>query len=133
MNKTVLALIAVVIVVGGIVVWKMQSVGGNTTGQTTTTSGQTQTQPTAAQTSDVGAKTYTSAEVATHSGASSCWSIIDDNVYDLTNWIPQHPGGQQAILALCGKNGTAAFHGQHDDAKKQADILATMKIGVLAQ
>lgn len=101
----------------------------------TTMTGDTNTAPTTP--TDTGSMstsgTYTMALVATHNSSSSCWSVIDGNVYDLTSWIPQHPGGQQAILGLCGKDGTAAFHGQHDDAKRQADILATMKIGVLAQ
>ena len=79
------------------------------------------------------AESYTTSEVATHSNAVSCWTIIDNNVYDLTKWIPQHPGGQAAILRLCGHDGSAAFHGQHDDAKRQADILATFKIGALAK
>src|SRR3989344_9036706 len=60
---------------------------------------------------------YTIVQVATHKDASSCWTVIDSNVYDLTKWIPQHPGGEKAILGLCGKDGSAAFHGQHDDDK----------------
>ena len=79
------------------------------------------------------AGTYTMVQISAHKSASSCWSLIDGNVYDLTAWIGQHPGGQQAIKGLCGIDGTAAFHGQHGDAKKQADMLATMKIGVLAR
>ena len=79
------------------------------------------------------ASMHTMMQVSSHNSASSCWSVIDGNVYDLTNWISQHPGGKQAILGLCGKDGTAAFHGQHGDSKKQATMLATMKIGVLAQ
>jgi len=74
---------------------------------------------------------YTTDEVAKHSDASSCWTIIDDHVYDLTSWISQHPGGERAILSLCGHDGTTAFHNQHDDRQKQADILATFKIGEL--
>jgi cytochrome b involved in lipid metabolism len=76
---------------------------------------------------------YTKSQVAEHSTATSCWSIIDGKVYDLTDWISRHPGGEQAILILCGKDGTEAFHGQHGDAQRQADVLATMKIGDLAQ
>jgi cytochrome b involved in lipid metabolism len=72
-------------------------------------------------------------QVATHKDAASCWTAIDGNVYDLTTWIPQHPGGEAAIESICGIDGTSAFHGQHDDAKRQADILATFKIGTLAQ
>ena len=78
-------------------------------------------------------KTLTMLEVATHNSESSCWSVIDNHIYDLTRWIPQHPSGGQAILGLCGKDGTNAFHGQHGEAKRQADILASMKIGELSK
>lgn len=75
---------------------------------------------------------YTMADVATHNDASSCWSVIDGHVYDLTQWIPQHPGGEEAIRALCGVDGTEVFHNQHGDAPKQAQVLAGFKIGDLA-
>ena len=45
-------------------------------------------------------------EVAKHNNASDCWSIIDGNVYNLTSWISQHPGGQAAIKSLCGIDGS---------------------------
>lgn len=76
--------------------------------------------------------TYTAAQVAAHADASSCWTIIDASVYDLTEWIAQHPGGAQAILVLCGTDGTVSFRGQHGAAQQQAAVLATYKIGELA-
>jgi len=78
-----------------------------------------------------GPKTYTMAQVATHKGASSCWTVIEGKVYNLTAWISQHPGGEQAILSICGIDGTAAFTAQHDHAQRQQDILATFYIGNL--
>lgn len=75
----------------------------------------------------------TMAVVATHNTASSCWTVIGGNVYDLTSWISQHPGGARAITQLCGTDGTALFEGQHAGGQRQADMLATMKIGVLAR
>jgi cytochrome b involved in lipid metabolism len=77
--------------------------------------------------------TYTSAQVAAHSGASSCWAVINGTVYDLTSWINQHPGGPDRILSICGKDGTAAFEGQHGTQGRPNAILATFKIGTLAQ
>ena len=32
-------------------------------------------------------------EVALHSSGDDCWSAVDGNVYDLTKWISEHPGG----------------------------------------
>ncbi|MEK9176673.1 MAG: cytochrome b5-like heme/steroid binding domain-containing protein [Patescibacteria group bacterium] len=78
------------------------------------------------------AGTYPMTEVAKHDSASSCWTVIDGNVYDLTKWIPKHPGGPGAILGICGKDATKPFRNQHGTAPKQENILATFKIGVLA-
>ena len=76
---------------------------------------------------------YTMAQVATHNSATSCWTTINGNVYDVTTWINQHPGGKQAILSLCGVDGTAAFNGQHGGQSRPESELAAFKIGTLAQ
>ncbi len=52
--------------------------------------------------------TFTSAEVATRSTAADCWTIIGGSVYDITNYIPIHPGGNE-ILRACGADGTSLF------------------------
>lgn len=74
---------------------------------------------------------FAMAEVAKHSDAKSCWSAIDGQVYDLTDWIGKHPGGAAVIKAICGKDGSAAFNGQHAGQKRPADILAGYLIGAL--
>jgi|GEM_PF-2282804 len=79
------------------------------------------------------ATTFTMSEIAKHDTSVSCYTAINGSVYDLTKWIPQHPGGQSAIKGLCGVDGSAAFNGQHGGAQQQAQVLATFKIGVLAQ
>lgn len=77
-------------------------------------------------------KTYTPDEVSLHSTATDCWTAIGDSVYDLTSFIPNHPGGDR-ILVICGKDGTKAFMDQHGGKKKQENILTTLKIGKLAK
>lgn len=47
-------------------------------------------------------------EVARHASAGSCWLVIDGKVYDVTKFIPFHPGGS-AILQGCGKDATRLF------------------------
>lgn len=76
-------------------------------------------------------KIYSSSEVAKHRTAQSCWTIINSGVYDLTSWINQHPGGPAVIKAICGKNGTSAFNGQHLGQQRPENILASYKIGKL--
>jgi len=79
------------------------------------------------------ADSITVAEVATHNSISDCWAIINGNVYDLTSWIPNHPGGPQAILQLCGTDGSAKFNDQHGGSSKVLSVLAGFKIGIVAQ
>lgn len=74
---------------------------------------------------------YTLTDVAAHASASSCWTAINGKVYDVTAWISQHPGGQRAILGLCGKDGSAAFNGQHGGQGRPAAELRQFLIGTL--
>ena len=76
--------------------------------------------------------TYTSAQVATHNVSDDCWASIEGNVYDLTSWIAQHPGGESPILMICGKDGTSMFEGQHGNDGRAQSMLASFKIGTLA-
>lgn len=54
-------------------------------------------------------KTYSLEEVAIHDSAADCWMAIEGKVYDVTEFIPNHPGGQ-AILGGCGKDATTLFN-----------------------
>lgn len=47
-------------------------------------------------------------QVATHNQANDCWTVINGKVYDLTDYISRHPGGN-TILATCGTDGTSLF------------------------
>jgi cytochrome b involved in lipid metabolism len=75
---------------------------------------------------------YTMEKVRANNNEASCWSVIDGNVYDLTNWIASHPGGKGNILSLCGKNGTAEFASKHrGDSNPQARLKGFL-LGPLA-
>ena len=71
----------------------------------------------------------TRAQVAQHGTTSDCWSIIGKNVYDLTSYVSQHPGGPSRIAGICGSNGTSAFKGQHMSDRDVAQVLSAFKIG----
>ncbi len=73
--------------------------------------------------------TYTLAQVKTHKTSSDCWSAILGSVYNLTTWIPQHPGGTSQIIALCGTEGSVAFWGKHGASATAQAALAGFKIG----
>lgn len=92
------------------------------------------------QTSDQ-AKAYTLSEVAQHASKDDCWAIISGDVYDLTEFINRHPGGDE-ILRACGTDATTLFNSrQTQDGQSvgsgtphsQAAIeqLAKLKIGTV--
>lgn len=74
---------------------------------------------------------YTLSEVGEHKDATSCWTAIRGKVYDLSPWIAQHPGGSEAILGLCGINGTEPFTNQHGGKTNPEKALAGFEIGTL--
>ena len=73
----------------------------------------------------------TVAAVADNNSEESCWSIIDGSVYDLTDWISQHPGGSSRILGLCGGDGTSQFQGKHGGSPSPEATLDRYLLGAL--
>lgn len=74
---------------------------------------------------------YTLADVAAHSTAGDCWTVVEGKVYDLTNWVRRHPGGPANITRMCGKDGTNGFLAMHRTAPKPAQVLAGYLIGTI--
>lgn len=71
--------------------------------------------------------------VAQHATSADCWVVVNDNVYDLSDYAQQHPGGARAITSVCGKDGSAAFnreraHGRSDVTQE----MRTLYVGALA-
>ncbi|CAL1689112.1 unnamed protein product [Lasius platythorax] len=65
---------------------------------------------------------YSLADVAKCNGKNGArsWIVIYDNVYDVTDYMSQHPGGPELIEEYAGKNATNGFDdfGHSSDAKK---------------
>ncbi|KAF1919972.1 L-lactate dehydrogenase [Ampelomyces quisqualis] len=53
------------------------------------------------------------AEVAKHDKQKSCWIVLDSNVYDVTNFVSEHPGGAPIILRHAGTDATEEFKKYH--------------------
>lgn len=74
---------------------------------------------------------YSAAQVAAHSTEEDCWTIVGGTVYDMTVFIPQHPGGR-ALLPACGTDGTKLFAMEPAHTREKAIVVmdSTYKIGV---
>lgn len=47
-------------------------------------------------------KTFTLQEVANHCMADDCWVIIHGSVYDIFQYLEQHPGGANIVMKSAG-------------------------------
>ncbi len=57
-------------------------------------------------------------ELAIHNSSESCWVLFRGKVYDITSFLPEHPGSAQAILPYCGTiNFENAFMKKHGESK----------------
>ncbi len=83
---------------------------------------------TAVENSNVTPHTIIKSELSTHTTINDCWVGYKGRVYDITNFLPKHPGTAQAILPYCGtaKAFEDAFTKKHGTSK--ANLL--MKVGV---
>lgn len=79
-----------------------------------------------------GVPTYTLADITAHKDSASCYTIVNNSVYDLTMFVSKHEGGTASILSMCGKDGTEVFISQHKGAAKIMRTLSRFKIGELS-
>lgn len=75
-------------------------------------------------------KTLTWLTIAEHCDASSLWTVVHNEVYDLTDYLPEHPGGN-LLLQIGGTDGTVQFETYHF-SEHSRHVLRRYQIGSLA-
>ncbi len=129
--------VAVIVLVAGILLVTTRDSGSNSSSNNsaTTQSVSEDTGPT---------DPFTVDQIAMHASEDDCWTIIDGSVYDITPYVPRHPGGLTAIMRACGADGTSLFNERTaEDGEKvgsgtphssnAAERLAGFKVGILAK
>ena len=78
-------------------------------------------------------KSYTWQEVAKHNTAESCWVSLKGKVYDVTEFLPRHPGGKEILLLSAGRECTDLFNSYHwRTLDKSTSYLSQFEIGTLS-
>ncbi|KAF7908305.1 uncharacterized protein EAF01_004060 [Botrytis porri] len=78
-------------------------------------------------------KTFSPSEVAAHKDAENgMYLIIDEHVYDVTNFLEEHPGGAKILKRVAGKDASKQFWKYHNEGvlKKYGEKL---KIGAVGE
>ncbi|GAM27316.1 hypothetical protein SAMD00019534_104910 [Acytostelium subglobosum LB1] len=77
-------------------------------------------------------KLYSWAELAKHNTEEDCWVAIDGKVYDITKWLPIHPGGKNILLLSAGRDVTNLFESYHLVSDKPQALLEKYQVGVVS-
>ncbi|KAF5278598.1 hypothetical protein FQA39_LY00640 [Lamprigera yunnana] len=74
------------------------------------------------------AKLYTREEIKQHNDVDCSWIVIHNNVYDVTAFLNEHPGGEEVLLEQSGRDGSEAFEdvGHSSDAR---ELMTKFKVG----
>lgn len=65
----------------------------------------------AARVADAALPVYGWEEIRRHAGGASTWLVIDAEVYDVSSFLEQHPGGAELLREWGGRDASRAFHG----------------------
>ncbi|GKZ00573.1 hypothetical protein MPSEU_001009500 [Mayamaea pseudoterrestris] len=91
---------------------------------------------------NTGEKEFTLDEVAEHRTSDSCWLIIGNasnggpKVYDVTDYLDDHPGGAEVMLDVAGTNADEFFEdiGHSKEAREELAkyLIGTFKMDAAA-
>jgi len=125
-------LIAAILFVGAVV----QKLGTNETTSSSspsaTTSGTTNS---TASTPKSSTTAYTVDQISKHNNKNDCWLIIDGNVYDISGYLTQHPGGVAQVTPYCGKDASQAYatmNGRGAHSSTADEIRQNYQVGTVS-
>jgi 4-hydroxysphinganine ceramide fatty acyl 2-hydroxylase len=78
-------------------------------------------------------KIYTREDVEAHNTVQSCWVSRKGKVYDITAFLPDHPGGDDVIHDYAGKDVDEIMHDRlsHEHSDSAYDMLEEYIVGRL--
>ncbi|KAI9733021.1 MAG: hypothetical protein M1834_003566 [Cirrosporium novae-zelandiae] len=62
------------------------------------------------------AKTFSQSDVSSHSKPDNLWIVVDEDIYDLTKFQDEHPGGKKILQRVAGKDASKQFWKYHNEA-----------------
>ncbi|KAH1252512.1 Cytochrome B5 isoform D [Glycine max] len=75
-------------------------------------------------------RVFTLSQVAQHKSNKDCWLVINGRVLDVTKFLEEHPGGEEVILEVAGKDATKEFD-VIGHSKAAQNMVLKYQVGVL--
>jgi cytochrome b involved in lipid metabolism len=60
-------------------------------------------------------KIFSQSDVASHNKPTDLYIIVDEDVYDLTTFADEHPGGKKILTRVAGKDASKQFWKYHNE------------------
>ncbi|KAK7351601.1 hypothetical protein VNO77_11171 [Canavalia gladiata] len=73
---------------------------------------------------------FTLSQVAQHKSNKECWLVINGRVLDVTKFLEEHPGGEEVLLEVAGKDATNEFDAI-GHSKVAQNLVLKYQVGVL--
>ena len=68
-------------------------------------------------------------EVQQHKTKESCWVVLYGSVWDVTSFLPEHPGGSSIILKLAGADATEEYDPIHPPGTLEENLPDSARLG----
>jgi isopentenyl diphosphate isomerase/L-lactate dehydrogenase-like FMN-dependent dehydrogenase len=69
--------------------------------------------------------------VAKHNSPNDCWVVLYGDVWDVSEFLPSHPGGSKIILKLAGRDATEEYDPIHPPGTLEENLKTSAKLGKL--
>ncbi|KAF2398642.1 hypothetical protein EJ06DRAFT_531741 [Trichodelitschia bisporula] len=69
--------------------------------------------------------------LADHATPSSAWIVLNNVIWDVTDFLPAHPGGAAVIMQYLGRDATAAYNEVHSESLVSRHLDSSKRIGLL--
>jgi len=72
-------------------------------------------------------------EVSRHNTKESAWVVLFGQIYDLTEFLPDHPGGEEVVLKWAGKDATKFWNAIHKKEWIEEYLSSTKCLGPVGE
>ncbi|KAJ5673905.1 hypothetical protein N7462_009344 [Penicillium macrosclerotiorum] len=76
-------------------------------------------------------KLLSTQQISEHNTPDKCWIVVDKQVWDVTDFLDEHPGGSTIILKYAGHDATQAYSEVHAPSVLKANLQPDKLKGVL--